>query len=217
MMSTCRILAICFLAAMLVACDDANNEQASSVDAGPDAGSPDAASDAAEGLPTTCEGFCREQSLSVDYGGTSATIERAVYGITAPDVSDSGEWEIYIEALEGGFDGCPQQDSPTPDWSLILSGLPAALADTTLTRADDGLAATFLDYDGRFLGEEPFVRATDVSVTPVAANIDTELVIDGVDHEDGVVALDVEASFDDGSITGHLVATHCASMDEAGE
>ncbi|QDG52277.1 hypothetical protein FIV42_16485 [Persicimonas caeni] len=210
---------LALLLATTVACDDDSTDNTADADADvalADTNSHDTNShdtNSTDGLPATCEGACREHALTVAFGDTTGPIERAVYGLTAPEVADSGEWEVYIEAIEGGFDGCPQQDSPTPDWSLIVTGLVAPIGEGTLTKADDGVAVTFLDYDGRFLGQEPFARATSASLTPVAANVDTSLVAAGTRDEDGVVALDVQASFDGGELSGRLVATHCASMD----
>lgn len=212
-----QILALAVVGTSLFACDNTKTKQATAdaADVTSDAASTDVASDTPEGLPSTCKGPCSQQNLSVDIGGSTGTLGRAVYGLTAPHFTESGDWEVYIEAIEGGFDGCPAQDSPTPDWTLILSGLPTSLDEVTLTGADDGLSATFLDYDGRFLGQEPFSRATKISAAPTAANLDTELVATGSVDEDGVIALEVDVRFDGGSVAGHLVAHHCASMDQA--
>lgn len=213
------LLAATLTAASLAACDGDTSEppptepDASSDASTMDAGAEDASQDTGTSLPATCEGACREHALSVDFGAQTGSIERAVYGLSAPATSTSGAWEIYIEAIHGGFSGCPAEDSPTPDWTLILSGLPFALDTTALTKADDGLSATFLDYDGRFLAAEPIARAAAVSAAPIAARLDTAPTQQGANHDDGLIALDLDASFAQGAISGRLVATHCASLD----
>lgn len=167
-------------------------------------------------LPTHCEGDCRQQTLAIDYAGKHGEVSHAAFGLTAPQRADSGQWEIYIEAWQGGFRGCPQQNSPTPDWMLILSGLQLPLDGATRTKATDGLSVVFFDFQEFFFEEEsgmPFVRAAEVGVTPVAARVDVERVLAEGGDEDAVVALAVDAVFENGQIAGHLVATHCPSLD----
>lgn len=168
-----------------------------------------------EGLPESCTGECREQDLTIEIGGKSGQIERAVYGLTAPSLSERGVWELYIQGIEGGFEGCPEFDSPTPDWELVLVGLPAALAQRTYSKEDDELNAVFFDFLDDFTPELALV-ATTVTVEPVAARVDTENA--GSDDEEGFVSLDIKLVFGEESqtIEGRLVATHCASMDELG-
>lgn len=166
------------------------------------------------GLARICEGVCSEQNLTVVYANTTGELTRAAFGLTAPEASDSGEWEVYLEAWEGGFEGCPVENSASPDWQFIIGGFGIPQDETTLTKADDGVFLSFLDYDGQFLGTQPVAIGDPVSITPVAVRIDTELVADGVQDEDGFIALDISATFGvEGEASGHIYAKHCASMD----
>lgn len=164
-------------------------------------------------LPDTCEGDCAVQTLEADFNGTTRPFERAVYGLSAPSQTGSGEWEIYIEALHGGFMGCPNEASPTPERTLILSGLVIPTGDRELSEAD-GLRATLLDFEGALEPDEPFVRATAVTITPAALDVCTECVGQAPpSDEDGFVAFDLSATFPDGTISGRVYAVHCDSMD----
>lgn len=168
-----------------------------------------------QGLPESCEGECLEHSLEFEIGGKDATIERGVYGLTAPELTEDGVWELYIQGVQGGYEGCPEFDSPTPDWELVLMGMPAEMEGRTYTRAEDGISAVFFDYMDEFT-EELALVASAVIVDPVAAKIDLENA--GQDDAEGVVSLDVEIVFGNERdwMGGRLVATHCASMDELG-
>lgn len=165
------------------------------------------------GLPTVCEGECRAHDLSVQIGGEEEKIERAVYGLTAPEQAESGEWELYIQGIHGGFDGCPEYESPTPDWELVLVGLPAKLEPQTYSKEEDGIHGVFFDYLDQ-MTEELALPAAEVAVTPVAAKVALEMT--GEDDKEGFVVLDLELVFAEETdrISGRLVATHCASMDE---
>lgn len=170
------------------------------------------------GLPSDCDGDCATQDLTATYGATTEPFERAVYGLSAPETTASGEWEVYIEALHGGFDGCPAQDSPTPARTMILANLKAsAMAGQTLTKDDDGLAVTLLDFDGSlFTEDQVFERADSVELTPQAGNLCVECV--GMmmpSHMEGFIALDMSAMFPSGAASGHIYAVHCDSLDTA--
>jgi hypothetical protein len=58
-----------------------------------------------------------------------------------------------------------------------------------------------LDYEGDLLGGPLGAAATMVTLTPVAA------------MEETFVAFDANLAFAAGTVTGHLYATHCASLD----
>jgi hypothetical protein len=100
--------------------------------------------------------------------------------------------------VHGGAAGCPTATSPTPDRTLVIAGLPRAFS-ITRTYAD-GVRASLLDFKGT-LTMEPLLRATAVTATPTGAT-------------DEYVAFDLDATFAAGRISGHVYATHCASMDE---
>jgi hypothetical protein len=168
-------------------------DAAAALDAAP---APDAAA-RADGpprtLPATCEGACAMQSLQVRFGSTTLPIERAVYGLGAGNV-------LHLEALHGGFAGCPEMSSPTPARTLVLAGLRWP-ADATPRTAADGLAATLLDYEGTLLPGAPLSRASALTVTPVAAS------------PGAFIALELAATFPEGTVSGHVYAVHCASLD----
>ncbi len=168
------------------------------------------------GFPSTCEGACATQDLSATYGATTEPFERAVYGLSAPETTESGEWEVYLEALDGGFEGCPQQDSPTPARTMIVANLKIPTeAGVTYTKAEHGIATTLLDFDGTlFTEEQVFERADTVELTPQAGNLCVECVGMAMpSHMEGFIALDLSATFPSGTASGHIYAVHCDSLD----
>jgi hypothetical protein len=62
------------------------------------------------------------------------------------------------------------------------------------------IQVTLLDFKGT-LSPNPVDEATQSKLTPVAAGA-------------GFVAFDAEVTFPDGTMTGHVYATHCDSLDE---
>lgn len=158
---------------------------------------PDAAPDAAlvsdaptdGGLPTACTGACRTTALTATFGATTRTLDRAYYGTNA-DAS------LHVEAYKGGDPGCPTMDSATPDYTVILG---------EIVLPDPGSSpGNLLDFTGDLV-DGPIAHATMVTITPIAA--------DPADSPP-FIALDASLTFDTGTITGHLFATHCASLDE---
>lgn len=177
-------------------------------DAGPDdAGAPDAGA----GLPTRCEGACRDTSAAITLNGTQGDFQRAFYGLTAPSQSSTGDWALYVEASSGGAEGCPSEASPTPAWNLIVAAIPADAGPEPVAAT-----ASFFDFDGRFLDAVPLTRASAATVTLVAADLCTACVGQPAPaHPAGFVAFDLSAAFPEGAITGHVFATHCDSLDVA--
>ncbi len=178
----------------------------------PDAASPEdvsavadiADTAAAADLPATSEFSLRLQS-----GATDVAFDHARYGLTAPAVSTSGQWEIYVEAYRGGAAGCPTATSPTPDQTVIISGLLADQAPGVVEEGD-GLSVVMFDFEG-LITTEPILRAT-----AEAATIDTIVVCtDCVPDEDpnGYVAFALAAPLDSADLSGVVVATHCPSLD----
>lgn len=170
------------------------------------------------GFPSSCEGACAMQDLTATYGATTEPFERAVYGLSAPETTASGEWEIYIEALDGGFDGCPQQDSPTPARTMIITNLTIPMeAGMMLTKAEHGISTTLLDFDGSlFTEEQVFERADSVELVPQAGNLCVECVGMAMpSHMEGFIAFDLSATFPSGTASGHIYAVHCDSLDTA--
>lgn len=148
--------------------------------------------DAAAGLPTTCDGACQALTLRASFGGTVRDFEQAYFGISRADDPPT----LHVEAYRGGAAGCPSGSSPTPDYTLVVAGLPRPTAAAALTAQ-----ANLLDFQGDLLGGALGAQATAVTLTPTAAG-------------DQVLALDAAITFAAGTVSGHLYATHCASLDD---
>ncbi|MGN6109814.1 MAG: hypothetical protein ACTHU0_32200 [Kofleriaceae bacterium] len=186
-------------------------------------GSPDAARDApavdavevdappvdapgdAPGFPATCEGACRMTRLTAKFGSTMRQLDRAYYGVTGSGANAT----LHVEAYRGGAAGCPTESSPTPDYTMILGTVPVPTSTDELSSPGN-----LLDFSGDLLGGSIGASATAVKLTPVAANVCTDCPgMPAPSDPDGMVALDVRLTFANGTITGHLYATHCDSLD----
>ena len=175
-----------------------------------------------EDMRPTCEGDCATHSLTIEFGADTRTMERAVYGLSSPEQSVNGEgWEIYVEALEGGFAGCPEELSPSPDYTLILSGLPLLVGGEVLSKETAPINAILFDYKEDLIsGFPPRTVATELTITARAASVCVDCVgatpaggdMDNSDPE-GFVSLEIEATFPEGTIKGTLYAAHCDSLD----
>jgi hypothetical protein len=156
----------------------------------PDAAvSADAAIDGAPGLATTCTGACATTALTAMIAATR-TFDLAYYGVNA-----SGT--LHVEVYKGMQPGCPTMSSPTPDYTLILGAVPAPTS-TAMTTSPGNV----LDYKGDLLGGPIGKAASSVMLVPVA-------------YQAGMfVALDANLAFAPGTATGHVFATHCASLDD---
>ncbi|MDP3278589.1 MAG: hypothetical protein Q8Q09_25590 [Deltaproteobacteria bacterium] len=150
-----------------------------------DASSADASPDA------TCDGPCPQTALNGRFGARAAGFNRAQHGVEGTD-------GVHIEAHFGGRPECPSMSSPTPDRTLVLTGIRARMDNTPQTFAD-GVRATLLDFSGA-LTASPLLRATAVTITPRSVQRGREVVYD------------VSATFDGGMIEGQVVAPHCASL-----
>jgi hypothetical protein len=117
------------------------------------------------------------------------TLDTAYYGVNA-----SGT--LHVEAYAGAAPGCPTMTSPTPDYALILGAVPVPI-DTTASTSP----ANLLDYKGDLLGGPIGKAAAMVVLTPTSYAPAAHL------------ALDLALGFNPGTATGHLFATHCASLD----
>lgn len=201
-----RHLGLVFLAGALFACQPATTDtdgglaDAGGTDAGvPDAGAMDAglvddagAPDAGDTDAGACTGACASTDLSATFHGVTAGFDRAQHGVEP----DGG---LYVEAYFGGDPACPGPSSPTPDRTLIISGL-HAMADGGAQTTADGLRVTLLDFVGN-LSSNPLDRAVSAQATLRYAQ-------PGV-----LVSFTVEASFDGGTVTGGFAAAHCDSLD----
>lgn len=145
----------------------------------------------------------------LDSGGVQVSFDHARYGLTPPSMSGSGAWEIYVEMYRGGELACPVENSPTPDQTVIISGLPVPDAPVVVTEAE-GLSVVMLDFEG-LVTTEPILRATgeqaDISAWSLCADCLR------ADDPDGFITFELAAPLDDGSIAGRVHATHCPSLD----
>lgn len=166
----------------------------------------DAAPDSAGGLPTTCDGACRTTALTAAFGSTTRVLDRAVYGVNAiPGQAPT----LHVEAYQGGGTGCPSASSPTPEYTLVLGEVPVP----TTTEAGS-VRANLLDFQGDLLGGALGAAATAATAAAVALDVCPTCVGQPAPSDaDGLVALDLDATFSGGTVTGHLFATHCDSLD----
>lgn len=147
------------------------------------AGSPDAGSAA-------CSGACATTDLVATFGATNRSFVRAQHGRS----TGSG---IRIEAHFGGDPDCPDMSSPTPDRTLVLSGL---VAEERVQTEADGVRASLFDFRGE-LTAAPLLRATAVRATPRYLDRGVE------------VSFEISATFAEGTIVGGVYAPHCTSLD----
>jgi hypothetical protein len=146
----------------------------------------------------TCEDACTQTLLTLVFGNDEASIDRAQFGFNPPD---NGEQTLHVEAHFGGDPACPSPSSPTPDRTVIFANLPVPTDSTPIV----GIPVTLLDFDGS-LSPNPFDKATQVTLTPVAARM--------APPEAAFVAFEVDVVFPGGTTVGHVYASHCDSMDE---
>jgi hypothetical protein len=142
--------------------------------------------------PSARDAGAATTSLTAVFGGRRASFERAQHGNASPGT-------LLVEAHSGGDPACPTMTSPTPRRTLSIRGVRATADPAPQTEAD-GVAAVLFDFGGD-LTSAPLLRATAVRVTPRAY------------LQDGSVSLSVSVTFAEGTVTGDLVAPHCASLD----
>ena len=173
---------------------------------GDDTAALDAAPDSAGGLPTACDGACRTTALTAQFGATTRVLDRAVYGITAiPNQAPT----LHVEAHKGGGTGCPSASSPTPEYTLVLGEIPMPT-----TAEPQAVRANVLDFQGDLLGGPLGAAATAATAATVALDVCPGCVGQTAPSDpDGLVALDLDATFSGGTVVGHLFAIHCDSLD----
>jgi len=183
---------------------ESSSPDSSSADAPPDdssfadSSSPDTSSTDAETSFETCENACTMTELALTFGSNEAVVDRAQFGFNAPD---NGKVSLHVEAHFGGDPACPTGASPSPDRTVIFANVPIPTDSTPIENA----AVTLLDFEGT-LSPNPFDSATSATLSPVAAK--------PTPTDDAFIAFDVNATFDGGTMTGHIYAVHCDSMDE---
>ena len=139
----------------------------------------------------------KETSVDVTLATVARALVRAQFGRSKSDAGDT----LYIEAHEGGDPACPTETSPTPKRTLIMSNVPIAAVGSVFTK-QDGIAITLLDFTGDQLGTKPATTATALTVTIVSIAADTSVEPEG------------EATLLEGTATGHVYATYCASLSD---
>lgn len=169
---------------------------------------PDGSVDMVADMSVACDAECATLDFTATVGANSATFDQAIYGVTAPTQSASGEWEVHVEVHAGGAGGCPTMNSPSPDQTVIITNIAIPEAPTIFDEAD-GLVVSMLDFAGTVTTELP-LTADGESLQWVAWQVCTDCV---GDDPAGFVAFDVTAPVTDGMIAGHVYATHCSSLD----
>ena len=118
------------------------------------------------------------------------TLTLGFYGINADDGT------LHVEVNLGGYTTCPEMNSPTPKYLLILGKVPP------MSAASGTSPGNFLDYEG------------DMLPAPMLGQQATAVTLSDITYEVGTfVALDMMLTFPAGTVTGHVYATHCASLD----
>lgn len=160
--------------------------------------------DAAPDAPAaTCTGACKTTALTAKFGADTRTLDRAYYGVT----KTATESTLHVEAYTNAPAGCPTASSPSPDYTLILGKVGIAQAGAS--------PANILDFRGDLLDGPLGAAATAVTLTTIAIDVCPTCVgMPAPADPDGFVALDASLTFAAGTITGHLYATHCDSLDE---
>ena len=156
----------------------------------------------ADGPSGTCEGACKTTSLVADFGGKKRTLVRAQFGTQQGDAGP----ELHTESHLGGSAACPSQQSPSPDYTLLVTPVPRGAAGKKLSDRD-GVTSAFFDFKGDLGLAAPsgITKALSVNVTVVGEDPATP---------PAWVALDVIAAFTEGEVRGHLYAEYCDSLSQ---
>jgi hypothetical protein len=139
--------------------------------------------------PQTCEGSCAVTTLTATFNNTTRMLDVAYYGTHFDSPA------LHVEAYRNAEPGCPTGSSPTPDYTLVVRDV-----DPTMQSSPMALA-NILDFKGDLLGGPLGLAATMRQVERVAF-------LPG-----SFVAVDVVLTFSTGTVTGHLYATHCSTLD----
>ena len=154
----------------------------------------------------TCTGACQMMTAAATFGTTQRSFDRAQFGLTSPENSTSGGWELHVELHGGGSPACPEQSSPTPDRMLVIAGLKLPLTPAVYD-TDAGIKSVLFDFDGD-LTQAPLLRAGQTRVEVIAANA-----CETCPSAERFIAFELMAAFDGGTIVGHVYGTHCSSLD----
>jgi hypothetical protein len=209
-LQTARIIygaAIACAVAAFVACSDeevsilpivafASDADAATTGPGEDGGGDDArvSSDAPAATGDT--------SVEATIGGVTRTLDRAQFGT---ETDDAGKPRAHVEAHLGGDPACPSTDPDAaagaqPQYTLVVSNVPRGNVGESFTKAADGVTGAYFDFVGdQLTGAKPLTQATAVKVTIVATS-------------SAKFEFDVEATFPEGTVKGHIAAEFCPSL-----
>lgn len=155
--------------------------------------------DSGDGGPDTgCTGSCATTAVDAMFAMTKR-LNQAWYGVSSYTST------LYIEIDFGGPTSCPEESSPTPDYSLVMGSVPRPVQNSPVLFSGGAM----LDYTtiGDLLGGPPVAQAMEIILVPDASNGDPAVA-------DAHLAFDITGTFQGGTVTGHFYALHCASMDE---
>lgn len=157
---------------------------------------PDAPMDALADANTS-DGGPQGTSLEAALGNTREVLNVAYFGLNSSDGT------IYLEAYGNPPEGCPSQNSETPERTLILGSLPMLAEGEEVE-----ITSVFFDFEST-LTMEPFVRSREARATGGVTMASQD--------SSGVVRLRFEGAFPVGAeeitISGEIEATYCASLD----
>jgi hypothetical protein len=183
------------LAALLFpACSDSSTKT-------PDARTLEADAPKTPDAPTSaCTGACRTLTAKASNGPKTVTFDRAFYGYNGTNADPTS---LRIELHHGGNATCPEMNSPSPDQTTIVSAIPVTAR--TVPATDNASKVSYLDF-ARTISDSTIVRSSTVALTGISASFTAA---------DLYVAFDVNATLAESiTITGHVFAIHCASLDE---
>jgi hypothetical protein len=192
---------------VLAGCSDDASTVADLTDAAAGDAGPTIDSGISPEFGTPCDQACQVVDAILTVGSEERRIERAFYGISE---SPDAEFELYIEAYRGGAQGCPTDQSPMPEQTLVLSGIPIPPpGEIGGVDSDAGLRVNLLDFEG--LVAQPVLPAESAALTWNSVSICSEC---NEQDDSGFLSFEIEAEFGaDGSLSGQLYATHCVTLD----
>src|SRR5690554_2690298 len=146
-----------------------------------------------------------EQPVTIESDGKKFAFTNAVYGLTSPEKSENGVWDVHVELWEGGFTGCLIETSQTPYRQLVFYGLSVGEDDNLVV--DDWLALLLMDYRGEVFPAEkdkPVIRPYSHNATGVSWEFCTECLSgEGIEgRKNGELVVKLKADFDTGLLEG---------------
>lgn len=168
--------------------DDDDDDVAPNDAGAKDSGKTDPKDAAPAGLTPT-----RKTTAVMAINNVTRTLDRAQFGFDS-------DGTYHIEAHEGGDPACPDEHSPSPKRTLIVSGVKKADPGTKETKPD--VSASFLDFAGDQIPNGMPAKASAVTIEIVAIKGTTE------------IEIEVSATFPSGTAKGRIFAEFCQSLSE---